>query len=120
MNYGIDQNSSRRDLPHGPMSNTDPNSRGAKGEDWSDVIGAWTRLDVRDRQLAVLRNTFPYWAVGYELDSAGHCTWKAATTWPLTLEMVTAGVLRELQRSDPITLMADLTSQTEMMGEPST
>ncbi|MEU8394731.1 hypothetical protein AB0C28_06065 [Nonomuraea sp. NPDC048892] len=35
------------------------------------VIGAWLELDLRDRQLAVLRLSFPQWVISYALAQAG-------------------------------------------------
>lgn len=73
-------------------------------------IRAWLRLDVRDRQLAVLRNTFHPWRISYDLTRTG-LVWRAGPSWRLTLEEVTAGVRRIVECRNPIDLMADLTDQ---------
>ncbi|MGW0806863.1 hypothetical protein [Nonomuraea sp. NPDC002799] len=78
-------------------------------------LRAWLQLDVRDRQLSVLRNTFPNWEIGYEVGPSGLWIWRATARWTLTLEMVTAGMLREVQRGDPVSLMAALTWQAWAM-----
>ncbi|MFC5834357.1 hypothetical protein [Nonomuraea insulae] len=75
------------------------------------VIQAWLRLDVRDRQLSVLRNTFPNWDISYALDPAGHWIWSAVARQELTLEMATAGAVRKVHSGDPVNLMAALTYQ---------
>lgn len=87
--------------------------------DHEAVIEEWLRLDLRDRQLSVLRNTFPNWNIGYEFAPSGRCVWTATAPWRLTLEMVTAGILRTVQRGDPIDLMAALTYQVVLIGQVS-
>ncbi|MFC5830635.1 hypothetical protein [Nonomuraea insulae] len=79
------------------------------------MIRAWVRLDVRERQLSVLCNTFPDWTIGYELGPADSWVWKATARWDLTLEMVTAGALPEVQCDNPVELMANLTFQAWLM-----
>ncbi|MEV0386859.1 hypothetical protein [Nonomuraea sp. NPDC050643] len=73
-------------------------------------IRAWLRLDVRDRQLAVLRNTFHPWLITYDLTGVG-LVWRAGPSWRLTLEEVTAGVQRIVECRNPIDLMTDLADQ---------
>ncbi|MGP3917726.1 hypothetical protein [Nonomuraea sp. 10N515B] len=77
-------------------------------------MGAWLRLDVRDRQLAVLRNTFPPWRITYGLTPTG-LGWRAEPSWRLTLEEVTVGVRRLLECRSPIDLMAELTDQVAII-----
>ncbi|MEV4079436.1 hypothetical protein ACGFJC_52890 [Nonomuraea fuscirosea] len=77
-------------------------------------IRAWLRLDIRDRQLAVLRTTFHPWRITYDLTSMGR-VWRAEPSWRLTLEEVTAGVQRIVECRNPIDLMADLTDQVAIV-----
>ncbi|MEU6718636.1 hypothetical protein ABZ897_44840 [Nonomuraea sp. NPDC046802] len=77
-------------------------------------IRAWLRLDVRDRQLTVLRNTFRPWRITYDLTSTG-LVWRAEPSWRLTLEEVTAGVRQIVECRNPIGLMADLTDQVAII-----
>ncbi|WP_433516958.1 hypothetical protein ACQP2T_16215 [Nonomuraea sp. CA-143628] len=74
------------------------------------AIRTWLELDLRDRQLAVLRLNFPQWVISYQFAQPGS-TWRAVPTWQLTVEQVAAGVLRQLERGNPIALMADLSTQ---------
>jgi hypothetical protein len=77
--------------------------------DYEAAIRARLRLDVRDRQLAILRNTFPYWNIRYEHDRFGRCSWTAALVSTPMAVVVTAGVAQEVQCRDPVELMAVLT-----------
>ncbi|MEV0623518.1 hypothetical protein AB0I81_60095 [Nonomuraea sp. NPDC050404] len=77
-------------------------------------IAAWLRLDVRDRQLVVLRNTFHPWQIAYTLTAAG-LVWRAEPSWRLTLEEVTAGVRRIVECRNLIDLMADLADQVAII-----
>lgn len=82
--------------------------------DYEAMIAKWTQLDIRDRQLAVLRNTFRPWCIDYHPTPAG-LPWRAEPSWRLTLEEVTAGVRRIVECRNPIDLMADLTDQVAII-----
>ncbi|MEV0386909.1 hypothetical protein [Nonomuraea sp. NPDC050643] len=77
----------------------------------STVIAAWLALGMRDRQLAVLRLTYPQWTISYERASNGWI-WRAAPSWQLSAEMLTAGARPRLVRGNPVALMAELSHQT--------
>ncbi|MET7327065.1 hypothetical protein [Nonomuraea sp. NPDC005650] len=76
---------------------------------------ALLHLDLKDFQLSVLRTAFQSWDIWYGLDSSGHWVWTARPHWVLTLETARAGVLPEVQRGDPIALMAVLATQQEIV-----
>jgi hypothetical protein len=74
------------------------------------VISSWVRLGLRDRQLAVLRLTYPQWKI-YEADGV----WWASPSWLLTVEQVAAGVVAKMFRRNPVALMADLSNQLAIL-----
>ncbi|SEH03945.1 hypothetical protein SAMN05444920_14915 [Nonomuraea solani] len=74
----------------------------------------WARLDVRDRPLAVLRNTFHPRRITSGLTRTGP-VWRAEPSWRLTLAEVTAGMRRNVACRNPIDLMADLTDQVAII-----
>ncbi|MGW0805579.1 hypothetical protein [Nonomuraea sp. NPDC002799] len=80
------------------------------------VIEAWLELDMRDRQLAVLRLTYPQWAISYELASTGWI-WRAAPSWQLSVEMLAAGLRPRLERENPVALMAELSNQMAIIHD---
>ncbi len=67
------------------------------------------------RQLSVLRNTYPAWDIDRERDSSGQAWWTARLCRQLTVEMVTAGVVRTGRRPDPIALMSALVWQSHLI-----
>ncbi|MGW0807424.1 hypothetical protein [Nonomuraea sp. NPDC002799] len=73
------------------------------------------QLDMRSRQLSVLRNTYLGWSVAYEPDSAGRMWWTARLGHQITLEEATAGVLPFLQCEDAIALATTLAWQTALV-----
>jgi hypothetical protein len=81
-----------------------------------DVLAsAAVKLDLRGRQLSVLRNTYPGWDIEYEPDAAGRMWWKARLRPSYTLEMATAGVLQFVERPDAIALASTLAWQTALV-----
>ncbi|MEV0619624.1 hypothetical protein AB0I81_40340 [Nonomuraea sp. NPDC050404] len=89
------------------MSRNDP----AVQPDHDAVIGAWLALEPRDRQLAVLRLSFPQWAITHEYTANGWAWVAVLPTWHLTEDFVAVGVLQRLERTNPVALMADLSTQ---------
>jgi hypothetical protein len=79
------------------------------------VTDAALLVDVRGRQLSVLRNTYPGWDIEYESDAFGHVWWTAQLRRTLTLEMATAGVMRTVHREDVITLASTLAWQSALL-----
>ena len=71
--------------------------------------------DLRARQLAVLCTTYPAWDVDCERDPSGHLWWTAELRRPITLELVTAGVMRTVQREDAIALASALAWQSALV-----
>ncbi|MGP3935323.1 hypothetical protein [Nonomuraea sp. KM88] len=82
----------------------------------STVIEAWLELDMRDRQLAVLRLTYPQWTIFYEVFSTGWI-WRAVPSWQLSVEMLTAGLRPRLERGNPVALMAELSNQMAIIHD---
>ncbi|WP_157548015.1 hypothetical protein [Nonomuraea candida] len=75
-------------------------------------------LDLTDwtaRQLAVLRRTYPEWAIACETDASGQAWWTARLLQEVSLEMATAGVDRTVRRSTAVSLAAALTLQTALV-----
>lgn len=81
----------------------------------STVIGAWLELDFVDRQVAVLRLSYPEWKTWYEVTPAG-LLWRAVPSWRLTVEQLGAGVRRGLECGNPVALMADLSRQRQIIA----
>jgi len=76
-------------------------------------------LDLRSRQLSVLRNTYPGWRIEYEPDSAGRMWWTSRLLPQFTLEMSVAGVLRFIRQPDAIALASMLAWQTALVHSAS-
>ncbi|MFC4006855.1 hypothetical protein ACFOY2_06465 [Nonomuraea purpurea] len=81
----------------------------------TDVIREWLRLDIRDRQLAVLRNTYPAWNIDLVQDVAGAACWVATLCCELTPALVRAGVFKTIRQSDAIALAATLAWQSSLL-----
>lgn len=79
------------------------------------AIRAWLRLDMRERQLSVLRNTYPGWDIRLEQDGFGHPWWTALLRQRVTVHMVTGGVMQGLRRRDAIALASALAWQTALL-----
>ncbi|MGW0807638.1 hypothetical protein [Nonomuraea sp. NPDC002799] len=73
------------------------------------------QLDMRARQLSVLRNTYPGWSIAYEPDSTGRMWWTARLSHQITLEEATAGVLPFIQCQDAIALATTLAWQAALI-----
>ncbi|GAA4924671.1 hypothetical protein HD597_011327 [Nonomuraea thailandensis] len=80
----------------------------------SIVIEAWLELNVVDRQVAVLRLSYPEWKAWYEATPAG-LVWRAEPTWQVSAEQFATGVRRRLERGNPVALMADLSRQRQIV-----
>ncbi|MGW0807204.1 hypothetical protein [Nonomuraea sp. NPDC002799] len=94
------------------MDLIEPNvSAPMQAADHDAAIRAWLRLDIRDRQLSVLRNTFPRWHISYALDPDDRWVWTARTGRDLTSGAITTDVLQVVHRGNPVELMAALTYQ---------
>ncbi|MEU7838173.1 MULTISPECIES: hypothetical protein [unclassified Nonomuraea] len=87
---------------------TDPNVREV-------VADAALLLDLRGRQLSVLRNTYPGWDIDYESDASGRMWWTAELRRTLTLEMATEGVMRIVRQEDAIALASTLAWQSALL-----
>ncbi|TDE38813.1 hypothetical protein E1295_33195 [Nonomuraea mesophila] len=72
-------------------------------------------LDLRGRQLSVLRNTYPGWDIDYQSDAFGRVWWTAELRRTLTLEMATAGVMRSVRQEDAIALASTLAWQSALL-----
>ncbi|MFG1696897.1 hypothetical protein [Nonomuraea sp. NPDC049309] len=64
--------------------------------------------NLRERQLAVLRGTYPAWDIAQEHDWTGKLWWTAVPKQSLTVELVAAGVVRKVRCEDPIALATAL------------
>ncbi|MGW0810702.1 hypothetical protein [Nonomuraea sp. NPDC002799] len=73
------------------------------------------QLEVRARQLSVLRNTYPGWGIAYEPDSTGRMWWTARLGHQITLEEATAGVLPFIQCQDAIAIATTLAWQAALI-----
>ncbi|MEV4352958.1 hypothetical protein [Nonomuraea sp. NPDC049625] len=72
-------------------------------------------LDLRGRQLSVLRNTYPGWDIDYESDGSGRMWWTAELRRMPTLDMATAGVMRSVRQEDAIALASTLAWQSALL-----
>lgn len=72
-------------------------------------------LDLRGRQLSVLRNTYPGWDIDHESDASGRVSWTAELSRTLTLEMATAGVMRTIRQENAIALASTLAWQSALL-----
>ena len=72
-------------------------------------------LDLRGRQLSVLRSTYPGWDIDYESDGSGRMWWTAELRRMPTLEMATAGVMRSVRQEDAIALVSTLAWQSALL-----
>ncbi|WP_431931688.1 hypothetical protein [Nonomuraea jabiensis] len=72
-------------------------------------------LDLRGRQLSVLRNTYPGWDIDYESDGSGRMWWTAELRRMPTLDMATAGVMRNIRQHDAIALASTLAWQSALL-----
>ncbi|MEV1170736.1 hypothetical protein [Nonomuraea sp. NPDC049784] len=72
--------------------------------------------DLRDRQLAVLRDTYPAWGIVLERDSAERLWWIAVPRRSLTVELVAEGVTRIVRGEDAIDLATALAWQATLIN----
>ncbi|MFI7419427.1 hypothetical protein [Nonomuraea sp. NPDC049684] len=72
--------------------------------------------DLRDRQLSVLRGTYPAWDIALELGSTEKLWWTAVPNRSLTVELVAEGVMRIVRCEDAIALAAALAWQSTLIG----
>ncbi|MEU4228652.1 hypothetical protein AB0F17_30535 [Nonomuraea sp. NPDC026600] len=72
-------------------------------------------LDLRGRQLSVLRNTYPGWDIHYESNASGQMWWTAELRRTLTLEMATAGIMRTVRQENAIALASTLAWQSALL-----
>lgn len=93
---------------HALIQATDPNVRQVIDE-------AALILDLRGRQLSVLRNTYPGWDIRYESNASGQMWWTAELRRTLTLEMATAGIMRTVRQENAIALASTLAWQSALL-----
>ncbi|MGI5283555.1 hypothetical protein ACQEVF_09510 [Nonomuraea polychroma] len=74
------------------------------------ILQDWTA-----RQLSVLRNTFPGWDIDRERGLSGQEWWTAQRRQKLTVELVTAGAMQTVRRSDAIALASALAWQSHLI-----
>jgi hypothetical protein len=79
------------------------------------VAQAAALQDWTARQLSVLRNTYPAWDIDRERDPSGQVWWTACPRRRLTVEMVTAGVVRTVRQPDAIALASALAWQSHLI-----
>jgi hypothetical protein len=72
-------------------------------------------LDLRGRQLSVLRNTYPGWDIDFERSVSGQVWWTAELRKAFTVEMVAAGVVQCIRQPDAIALAATLAWQSALV-----
>ncbi|MFI7452397.1 hypothetical protein ACIBQX_33225 [Nonomuraea sp. NPDC049714] len=72
--------------------------------------------DLRDRQLAVLRGTYPAWDIALERDSTERLWWTAVSRRPLTVELMAEGVMRIVRCEDAIALATALAWQSALIN----
>ncbi|MCK2219679.1 hypothetical protein MF672_038675 [Actinomadura sp. ATCC 31491] len=72
--------------------------------------------DWTDRQLSVLRNTYPTWGIELARDGAGYVWWTARLRQLVTVEMVAAGIRQYVYAADAIALAATLAEQTSLVS----
>lgn len=72
-------------------------------------------MDVKGRQLSVLRNTYPRWDIAIERDQSGQLVWIANLHGKVTLEMATAGVYPIIRQDDAISMAAFLAWQSAIL-----
>lgn len=73
--------------------------------------------DTRQRNLAVLRNTFPDWTIRYVRSESGFWIWEATLRALATVEMIAAGVRQTVKRRDVIALMTALADQMALLQQ---
>ncbi|SDJ35578.1 hypothetical protein [Nonomuraea jiangxiensis] len=73
--------------------------------------------DWRERQLSVLRNTYPLWNVEQVRNLAGEVWWTARLRHEATPELAVAGVSPYVEQADPIALAATLAWQTYLFRQ---
>ncbi|MEU6712875.1 hypothetical protein ABZ897_15455 [Nonomuraea sp. NPDC046802] len=81
----------------------------------ADTIREWLRLDVRERQLAVLSNTYPAWDIDLVQDPSGAGYWLAVLRREFTPELVRAGVHPHIRQPDAISLATTLAWQSSLL-----
>lgn len=79
------------------------------------IAQAAIRQDLRARQLSVLSTTYSAWDISYERDASGGHWWTAVPRRPLTLELVSAGVMSRVRREDAIALASALAWQSALL-----
>lgn len=71
--------------------------------------------DLRERQLSVLRNTYPAWEIDVTPDRSGRAWWTAVLRRAFTLDLATAGVVQTVRQDDAIALAATLAWQSSLL-----
>lgn len=79
----------------------------------ASLLQNWT-----DRQLSVLRNTYPAWNIGIEHDERGLLWWAAVLPLTLTTEQLAIGVAPRMRQPDAIALAAALAWQSALLHTP--
>lgn len=81
----------------------------------ASALAALTQ-DLRDRQLAVLRGTYPAWDIALDRDFRERLRWTAVPRRPLTVEFVAEGVMRIVHCEDAIALATALAWQSTLIS----
>lgn len=68
-----------------------------------------------ERQLYVLRTTYPAWEIDTEVDLQGAVWWRATLLRPVTPEMAQRGVQEFIRGSDGVELGVELSRQTTLL-----